>query len=61
MLFFGLQLSDTIVYKCSEAFVDFNFTSLCVYVCMCDGMTCVHLCVYVCGSDGMTDVCVCVV
>ena len=27
-LFFGLELPDTIVYKRSEAFVDFNFTFL---------------------------------
>ena len=26
MLFFGLELPDTIVYKCTEAFVDFDFT-----------------------------------
>ena len=32
MLFFGLQLPDTIVYKRSEAFVDFNFTFLFIHV-----------------------------
>ena len=28
MLFFGLELPDTIAYKRTEAFVDFNFTFL---------------------------------
>ena len=28
---FGLQLPDTIVYKSSEAFVDFNFTFLFIH------------------------------
>ena len=31
VLFFGLQLPDTIVYKRSEAFVDFNFTFLFIH------------------------------
>ena len=31
-LFFGLELPDTIVYKRSEAFVDFNFTFLFIHV-----------------------------
>ena len=28
VLFFSLELPDAIVYKCSTAFVDFNFTFL---------------------------------
>ena len=28
VLFFGLEFPDAIVYKCSTAFVDFNFTFL---------------------------------
>ena len=32
MLFFGLQLPDTIVNNRSEAFVDFNFTFLFIHV-----------------------------
>ena len=32
VLFFGLELPDTIVYKCSTAFVDFNFTFLFIHV-----------------------------
>ena len=32
MLFFGLELPDTIVYNRSEAFVDFNFTFLFIHV-----------------------------
>ena len=28
MLFFGLELPDTIAYKRTEAFVDFDFTFL---------------------------------
>ena len=32
VLFFGLELPDTIVYKNSEAFVDFNFTFLFIHV-----------------------------
>ena len=32
MLFFGLELPDAIVYKTSEAFVDFNFTFLFIHV-----------------------------
>ena len=30
--FFGLELPDTIVYKCSTAFVDFSFTFLFINV-----------------------------
>ena len=32
VLFFGLELPDTIVYKRSEALVDFNFTVLFIHV-----------------------------
>ena len=32
VLFFGLELPDTIVYKRSTAFVDFNFTFLFIHV-----------------------------
>ena len=32
MLFFGLQLPDTIVNNRSEAFVDFNFTFLFIHI-----------------------------
>ena len=32
MLFFGLELPDTIVYNRSTAFVDFNFTFLFIRV-----------------------------
>ena len=32
VLFFGLELPDTIVYKVSTAFVDFNFTFLFIHV-----------------------------
>ena len=32
MLFFSLELPDTIVYKRSTAFVDFNFTFLFIHV-----------------------------
>ena len=32
MLFFGLELPDTIVYKRSTAFVDFNFTFLFIHI-----------------------------
>ena len=32
MLFFVLELPDTIVYKRSKAFVDFNFTFLFIHV-----------------------------
>ena len=32
VLFFGLQIPDTIVYNRSEAFVDFNFTFLFIHV-----------------------------
>ena len=32
MLFFGLELPDTIVYNRSEAFVEFNFTFLFIHV-----------------------------
>ena len=32
LLFFGLELPDTIVYKRSTAFVDFNFTFLFIHV-----------------------------
>ena len=31
VLFFGLELPDTIVYKRSTAFVDFNFTFLFIH------------------------------
>ena len=33
VLFFGLELPDTIVYKHSTAFVDFNFTFQFIHVC----------------------------
>ena len=32
VLFFGLELPDTIVYNPSTAFVDFNFTFLFIHV-----------------------------
>ena len=32
VLFFGLELPDTIAYKLTEAFVDFNFTFLFIHV-----------------------------
>ena len=32
VLFFGLELPDTIVYKRSTAFADFNFTFLFIHV-----------------------------
>ena len=32
VLFFGLELPDTIVYKYSTAFVNFNFTFLFIHV-----------------------------
>ena len=32
VLFFGLELPDTIVYNRSEAFVDFNFTFLFIHI-----------------------------
>ena len=35
MLFFSLELPDTIVYKRSEAFVDFNFTILFIHIGTC--------------------------
>ena len=31
VLFFGLELPDTIAYKRTEAFVDFNFTFLFIH------------------------------
>ena len=31
VLFFGLELPDTIAYKRTEAFVDFNFTFLLIH------------------------------
>ena len=37
VLFFGLELPDTIVYNRSEAFVDFNFTFLFIHVGTCTG------------------------
>ena len=32
VLFFGLELPDTIAYKSTEAFVDFEFTFLFIHV-----------------------------